>query len=90
MSKTRSPYAPEFRQRMVELSRAGRPPEELAREFEPSAQTISNWVTQADRDEGRRGDGLTAPSARSSAGSGVRTADCAKSAISWHKVRRVR
>ncbi len=59
MSKTRPPYAPEFRQQMVELVRAGRSPEELAREFEPSAQAIRNWVTQADRDAGRRGDGLS-------------------------------
>jgi transposase len=34
-------------------------PEELAKEFEPSAQAIRNWVAQADRDEGRREDGLT-------------------------------
>ena len=40
---------------MVELVRAGRGPEELAREFEPSAQTIRNWVNQADLDEGLRG-----------------------------------
>ena len=59
MSKTRPPYAPEFRQQMVELVRAGRSPEELGREFEPSAQAIRNWVSQADRDEGRRTDGLT-------------------------------
>ena len=39
--------------------RAGRGPEELAKEFEPSAQAIRNWVAQADRDEGRRADGLT-------------------------------
>ena len=44
---------------MVELARAGRTPEELAREFEPTAQAIRNWVRQADRDEGRRVDGLT-------------------------------
>jgi transposase len=44
---------------MVELVRAGRNPEELAREFEPTAQSIRNWVAQADRDEGRRKDGLT-------------------------------
>ncbi len=44
---------------MVELVRAGRSPSDLAREFEPSAQTICNWVAQADRDEGRRGDGLS-------------------------------
>jgi|TARA_Y100000294_G_C8391870_1_gene271149 transposase len=59
MPKTRLPYAPEFRRQMVELVRAGRSPEELAREFEPSAQAIRNWLSQADRDEGRRQDGLT-------------------------------
>ena len=59
MSKTRAPYPPEFRQQIVELVRAGRSPDELAREFEPSAQAIRNWVAQVDRDEGRRSDGLT-------------------------------
>ena len=59
MPKTRLPYAPEFRRQMVELVRAGRSPEELAREFEPSAQAIRNWLSQSDRDEGRRQDGLT-------------------------------
>jgi transposase len=44
---------------MVELVRAGRPPQQLAKEFEPSAQAISNWVKQAGLDEGRRDDGLT-------------------------------
>ena len=59
MSEKRPPYPPEFRRRMIELVRAGRSPEELAKEFEPSAQAIRNWVAQADRDEGRRSDGLT-------------------------------
>jgi transposase len=59
MGKTRAPYPPEFRRQMVELVRAGRSPEELAREFEPSAESIRNWVYQADRDEGLRDDGLT-------------------------------
>jgi transposase len=31
----------------------------LGREFEASADTILKWVRQADRDEGRREDGLT-------------------------------
>jgi transposase len=39
MAKTRPPYSPEFRRQMVELVRAGRSPEELAREFEPTAQS---------------------------------------------------
>jgi transposase len=34
MPKSRPPYAPEFRRQMIELVQAGRPPEELAREFE--------------------------------------------------------
>jgi len=59
MPKSRPPYAPEFRRRMVDLVRAGREPEELAKEFEPSAQAIRNWLKQADLDEGRREDGLT-------------------------------
>lgn len=44
---------------MVELVRAGRTPEELAKEFEPTAQAIRKWVQQADRDAGRRQDGRT-------------------------------
>jgi transposase len=44
---------------MVDLVRAGRSPEELAKEFEPTAKSIRDWVAQADRDEGRRADGLT-------------------------------
>ena len=59
MPKSRPPYPAEFREQMIALVRTGRTPESLSREFEPSAQTIQNWVQQADRDEGRRDDGLT-------------------------------
>ena len=59
MPRGRRPYPPEFRRRIVELVRAGRSPTELAREFEPSAESINAWVKQANRDEGRREDGLT-------------------------------
>ena len=59
MPKSRIPYPPEFRQQMVELVRSGRSPGSLAKEFEPSAQTIQTWVKQADLDSGRRHDGLT-------------------------------
>jgi len=59
MAKTRPPYPPEFRRQMVELVRAGRSPEELAQEFEPTAQSIRNWVGQAECDVGRGGNGLT-------------------------------
>ncbi len=54
MPKTRPPYAPEFRRQMIDLVRAGRDPDNLAREFEPTAQSIRNWVVQADRSEGGR------------------------------------
>ena len=59
MPRHRAPYPPEFRQQMVELVRAGRTPEELSREFEPTAQAIRNWVRQIEVDEGRREDGVT-------------------------------
>ncbi len=59
MPRTREPYPPEFRQQMIELVKAGRSPEELSREFEPTAQTIHNWVRQIDIDAGVRSDGLT-------------------------------
>lgn len=59
MPKFRAEYPAEFRQQMVELVRASRSPEELAREFEPTAQAIGNLVRQSDLDEGRLKDGLT-------------------------------
>jgi transposase len=59
MQRHRPPYPAEFRAQMIELVHAGRKPEELSKEFEPTAQTIYNWVAQADRDTGKRHDGLT-------------------------------
>ena len=60
MPSGRKPYAAEFREEMVRLVSAGRTPGELSREFEPSEQTIRNWVNQAEIDDGRKG-GLTTP-----------------------------
>jgi transposase-like protein len=45
-----NPY--QFLSRMMELVHVGRTPEELAREFEPSSQTIRNWVRQDEVDHG--------------------------------------
>lgn len=59
MAKGRKTYPTEFKARLVEMCRAGRSAESLARDFEPTAQTVRNWVKQADLDEGRRSDGLT-------------------------------
>ena len=59
MPKSHQPYPPEFRQQILELVRAGRSPDELAAEFEPTAQTIRNWIKQSELDHGKRQDGLT-------------------------------
>jgi transposase len=59
MPRSRPAYPPEFRRKLIELVHAGRSPEELAREFEPTAQTIRNWIAQADADGGKRHDVLT-------------------------------
>jgi transposase len=59
MPKSHPPYPAEYRRRLIDMVRAGRTPEELARRFEPSGQAIRNWVAQAERDEGKRSDGLT-------------------------------
>ena len=58
MSRKHPPYTPEFRRQMIELVGSGRSPENLAKEFEPTAQAIRNWVAQAERDAGNRDDGL--------------------------------
>ena len=55
----RTHYPAEYRERLVELVRAGLSPEILAEEFEPCAATIRAWVKQADLNDGRRKDGLT-------------------------------
>jgi transposase len=39
---------------MVDLVRAGRSAEELAKEFEPSSHSIRHWVAVADQRDGRR------------------------------------
>jgi transposase len=44
--KSKRPYPAEFRQQIVELARVGRAPEELLREFGPTAQSIANWIAQ--------------------------------------------
>ena len=59
MPRTRKPYPPEFREQILELVRAGRTPNELAQEFEPSGETIRNWIKQAEIDAGQRQDGPT-------------------------------
>ena len=59
MSNYSTRYSPEFKEQVVALCRSGRSPGELAKEFPPCAKTIREWAQQADRDEGKRSDGLT-------------------------------
>ena len=59
MPKVPPPYPAEFRRRILDLVRSGRTPESLEKQFAMSAQTVRNWVHQADLDAGRRKDGLT-------------------------------
>ena len=40
----RKTYPEEYREQLVSLARAGRSYSSLAREFEPSIQTIRKWV----------------------------------------------
>ena len=53
MPRSRVAYPPEFRQKMIELVRSGRNPEALAKEFEPTAQTIRNWGALASQLNGK-------------------------------------
>ena len=59
MSRSKPPYTEEFRQQMVDLVRAGRMPEELAKEYGPSGQSIRNRVREASREDDTRADELT-------------------------------
>jgi transposase len=59
MAKTRPNYSLAYRKNIIDLYRSGRSAESLAKEFEPSLQTIHNWIRQDDRNSGSRTDGLT-------------------------------
>jgi transposase-like protein len=60
------PHPPELRQRAVELARLGeKPVAQIAGDLGISDSCRRNWMVQADREEGRRKDGLTSPSVTS-------------------------
>ena len=87
MPRTHPPYAPEYRRRIIELARAGRSIDQLAREFEPTANAIRKWVRQAALDEGLRSDGLTTTKREELSACGARTGCCVKSARYCQKPR---
>ena len=90
MPKTRAAYPLEFRGQMIELVRAGRSPEALGREFEPSAQAIRNWGAPSGSgrgpargrsdDGGAEGDAAAASRECDATG---RTGDTKKSPRAW-------
>jgi transposase len=59
MPRTRPAYPPELRRKLVDLARSGRTIADLAREYEPTENSIRSWVRQAERDGGLRTDGLS-------------------------------
>lgn len=58
MPRSKPPYPPDFRARVIDLVRSGRTIGSLSREFNVSEQSIRVWVKQADLDAGRRHSGL--------------------------------
>ena len=56
MPRTRTPYPADFRDQIVALARTGRSIEDLAK---MSRVPRRSWLLEADRDGGRRTDGLT-------------------------------
>lgn len=59
MPRTRNPYPTEFSEQLVALAQSGRSVESLAREYEPCAATIHEWIKQSSAGVGDRDDRLT-------------------------------
>jgi transposase len=57
--KTRPPCPPQLQARLVEAGPDGAHPGGARAAVRTVPQTIRNWLRQADRDDGRRQDGLT-------------------------------
>jgi transposase-like protein len=59
MPKTRPPYDPEFRRRILELVSSGRSVKSLAEEFGCTEQSIRNWQRQSGRGKAEDKAGLS-------------------------------
>ncbi len=57
---SRPPLSPEFRCQLVDLVLAGRDPDDLAREFGPTGQSIRAWVAKSSQKGGRQWDATVA------------------------------
>lgn len=52
MPKTDPPYSPEVRHQMIDLVPTGRDTDDLTREFEPTAQSVRNWIADGGKKAG--------------------------------------
>lgn len=59
MPRRPAAYPAAYREQIIALARTGRSPKELAKEFEPSEQTIRKRIFQAEADRGERPGVLT-------------------------------
>ena len=58
--RRRRSFTPEFKAEIVELGQRGdRSVGQVARDFDLTETAVREWVRQAERDAGTRGDGLT-------------------------------
>jgi transposase len=58
--RTRPPYPPEFKREAIELVRlTGKSSAQVAKDLGISDVSLRNWIKQAERDEGKRPDGLS-------------------------------
>jgi transposase len=59
MPRRPSAYPAAYREQIIALARAGKSAKQLAQEFEPSEQTIRNWLFQDGADRGERPGAMT-------------------------------
>jgi len=59
MPRRPAAYPAAYREQIIALARAGRTAKQLAAEFEPSEQTIRNWIFQAQADRGEHPGAVT-------------------------------
>ncbi len=60
MPRTRPPYPDDFRREAIELVRvSSKSQRQIAEDLGISDVTLRNWIKQAERDEGKRLDGLS-------------------------------
>jgi transposase len=84
--RTRPPYSEEFKRETIELVRiSSKSQRQIAEDLGISDVTLRNWVKQAERDAGKRPDGLSTDEREELARRVVRTRSCGWSARSLRR-----